>query len=184
MEDVSYTLDTVHGVADFDTPSEAARVAAKLMRRLKRPGFSSLLIHEPSQGHFPAWLVRFEQWSVANAPRIMLSGRNVLALEASRHNLSPFAVDVVLALDTSLRIVAAGRSGFSAIIAFPELVPRTDTLEALWEGITALLAADGLALIALGSSGAERFDRCKPKQFRRVGDIKRKGFRALAYQHS
>ncbi|MDR0637171.1 MAG: methyltransferase [Treponema sp.] len=183
MEDVSYTLDTIHGVADFDTPSEVARVAAKLMRRLKRPLFSSLLIHEPHQGHFPAWLARFEQWSVANAPRITLSGRNVLALEASRHNLSPFAVDLVPALDISPGIAATdGRSGFSVIIAFPELVPRTDTLAGLWEGIAALLAPDGLALIALSSSGAERFDRCKPKQFRRVGDLKRKGFRALSYQ--
>ncbi|MDR1325472.1 MAG: methyltransferase [Treponema sp.] len=184
IEDVSYTLDTIHGVADFDTPSEVMQVAAKLIRRLKCPLFSNLLIHEPNQGHFPAWLARFEQWSATNVPRITLSGRNVLALEASRHNLSPFAVDMVPALDISPRIaVADGRSGFSVIIAFPELVPRTDTLAALWEGIAALLAPDGLALIALGSSGAERFDRCKPKQFRRVGNIKRKGFRALAYQN-
>jgi hypothetical protein len=183
MEEVSYTLDTIHGVADFDTPGEAAQVAAKLMRRLKRPLFSNLLIHEPNQGHFPVWLARFEQWSAANAPRITLSGRNVLALEVSRHNLSPFAVDTVPALDLSPRIaVADGRSGFSGIIAFPELVPRADTLAALWEGIAALLALDGLALIALGSSGAERFDRCKPKRFRRMGSIKRNGFRALAYQ--
>ncbi|MDR1400299.1 MAG: methyltransferase [Treponema sp.] len=184
MEDLSYTLDTIHGVADFDTPSEAVRVAAKLMRRLKKPPlFSSLLIHEPHQGHFPVWLVRFEQWSTADAPRITLSGRNVLALEVSRHNLSPFAVDLVPALDISPQIVSSdGCSGFSAIIAFPELVPRADTLAALWEGIAALLVPDGLALITLDSSGAERFDRRKPKQFRRVDDLKRKGFRTLAYQ--
>jgi 16S rRNA G1207 methylase RsmC len=184
MEDQSYTLDTIHGVADFDTPSEAVQVAAKLMRRLQPPPFSSLLIHEPNQGHFPAWLARFAQWSTGNTPQITLSGRNVLALEASRHNLKPFTVNLVPALDILLRIAPPdGHSGFSGIAAFPEPVPCTDTSAVLWEAIARLLAPNGLALIALSSSGAERFDRRKPKQFRRVGDLKRKGFRALAYQN-
>jgi hypothetical protein len=37
-------------------------------------------------------------------------------------------------------------------------------------------------VIAFPSVEAERFDRKKPKDFTRLLDIKRKGFRALAYQ--
>jgi hypothetical protein len=73
-----------------------------------------------------------------------------------------------------------GRFGFIAV--FPETVPRTDRRAALWEGLTALLAPGGFAVISLPSSEADRFDRKKPPGFRRLGDLKRNGFRALAYE--
>jgi hypothetical protein len=39
-----------------------------------------------------------------------------------------------------------------------------------------------VALIALPSSEAERFDRAKPRGFLRLGGHKRRGFRALGFK--
>jgi 16S rRNA G1207 methylase RsmC len=192
LADVAYTLDTVHGVADFDTPSEASRLAAKLLRRVNRQHvapLSTLLIHEPSQGHFARWLTRFLDESLLTTLSVTLSGRNIVALEASRHNLRDAslrritlvpAVDV--ALSHQLLSESADDAGFSAAFLFPEPVPQTAALETQWEGLDTLLIDGGLALIALPSSDAERFDRKKPPRFKRLGELKRNGFRALAYQ--
>jgi hypothetical protein len=68
------------------------------------------------------------------------------------------------------------------IAAFPEQIPQTDNLSVCWEGLQEILEPGGIALITLPSAEAERFDRKKLKDFSRIGDIKRKGFRALAYQ--
>jgi hypothetical protein len=71
---------------------------------------------------------------------------------------------------------------YSFIASFPEIVPRTNRHAASWEALEALLSPGGIFLISLASSDAERFDRLKPKGFSRLGDMKRKGFRALAYR--
>jgi len=88
----------------------------------------------------------------------------------------------------------SGCRPFSVIVAFPELLqqsvlPKTgkdgqknDQLSALWESLPPLLAEGGLFLAAFSSSEAERFDRKKPAGFSRLGNVKREGFRALAYQ--
>jgi hypothetical protein len=68
------------------------------------------------------------------------------------------------------------------IIIFPDLVPMTRRLDAYWEGLDTLLADNGVVLVTLPSSEAEQFDRRKRKGFVRLGDIKREGFRALAYR--
>jgi hypothetical protein len=194
IEDISYTLNTIHGVADFDTPGEASQVAARLMSRLnleKCAPLSTLLVHEPKQGHFPLWFARFLEKTASSTPRkpvnVVLSGRNILSLEVSRQNLTGTlfnSVRMVPALDMSVSGAALleGGAAFSAVVAFPEQVPQTATLEAQWGGLRALLVDGGLALVALSSSDAERFDRRRPSDFARLGDVKRKGFRAIAYQ--
>jgi hypothetical protein len=160
---------------------------------VKNASRSRQYIHEPKQGHFPLWLARFlEKTAPATLLKpvnLVLSGRNILSLEVSRHNLDGCllnSVKIVPALDMSVSrdilLQSAGCAAFSAIVAFPELVPQTTTLESQWDGIYALLVVGGLVLVALSSSDAERFDRRKPADFVRLGDVKRKGFRAIAYQ--
>jgi hypothetical protein len=185
---VPVEIDAVHGASGFDEAGGAVAVAARLVARLG-PGVcgSPLLVHEPGQGFFPCWLLA----AYGDSPVVVLSGRNVLALEAARHNVSRLAA-VVPAADLRLGgqalLEAAGGGKYACLAAFPELLPQsslpkgTDQLASLWGAVPPLLAAGGLLLVTLASSDAERFDRRKPAGFTRLGGIRRDGFRALAYR--
>jgi hypothetical protein len=192
LEGISYTLDSIQGAADFDTPSAAMETAVKLAGRLKlRDRLLSpdclagggILIHEPDQGHFPLWLAHClgEEFS---GPWVF-SGRNVLALEASRHNFAQYQAltmpEIVPAVDPALGTAALKAGAFNFIAAFPETVPQTNRTVAYWEGIRRLLGPGSIFFMALPSPQAALFDRKKPGGFTRLGDLKRRGCRVLAY---
>ncbi|MDR2394910.1 MAG: methyltransferase [Treponema sp.] len=200
MEGIGYSLDTIQGVADFDTPSGAVQVAAKLISRLNRDTLrvsflGSILIYEPGQGHFPRWFLEYltqakKPQDASGVYRWVFFSRNILALEASRYNMYPETVRTVLGLDLSvnrktLAIALEPESRtYDLILGFPQFVPQTDRIIPLWEGLRELLSPGGMGIIALPASEAERFDRKKPSGFNRLGDCKRNGFRALGYQVS
>jgi SAM-dependent methyltransferase len=204
IEGIQIRLETIHGASGFDKPGYAVLAAAKLLRRLGREkipdsGRSGMpvLVHEPGQGFFSNWLIEFlrAEADTAQKQALVLSGRNILSLEAARHNAgSRNGVDVsaVLAVDLQLRaLLEAGGGQFSFIAAFPELLPQNsmsktaktsnDQFAAFWNSLPPLLANGGVILAAFGSSDAERFDRKKPPGFTRLGSVKRNGFCALAY---
>ena len=201
IEDVPLRIQAMHGAAGFDDPGGAVQSAAKLIRRLGAGKISiaangtALLVHEPGQGFFPCWLIGFLRQNCLPLPVPVFSGRNILALEAARLNAEA-ALKQAGAGD-HLRVLLrpapepSGAEGqrFGFIAAFPELLPQSalpkgsDQLAALWESIAGLLENGGVFVAGFGSGDAERFDRKKPAEFSRLGDIKRKGFRALAYKH-
>jgi 16S rRNA G1207 methylase RsmC len=206
IENIPIHLETIHGASGFDNPGGAVLAAAKLAAnlikaervRLQFP----LLVHEPGQGFFPCWLNSCEkiQDKVYAHDDYYLSGRNILALEAARHNIAQnngIAATIVPVADLSFGVPslleATGGRQYGCIIAFPELLPQsslpktaksrqgTDQLTVLWNALPPLLSENGIFLAAFGSSDAERFDRKKLPGFSRLGSIKRDGFRALAY---
>jgi hypothetical protein len=211
MEGISYDISAVHGAAEFDRPGEGAVVAARLLCRLGAGIFggtcgrgSPVLIHEGGQGHFPLWFLRFlEQAALEQGPApelLILHGRNILALEAARDNILAGGpapdLRILPGVDPALdrdRILAAlgtakaapdtpGAGLCGCVVAFPQAVPRTSRQDSLWEALGGLLLPGGLALIALPAAEADRLDRRKPSGFTRLGDLKRQGFRALAYR--
>ena len=188
IQAVPVKIDAVHGASGFDEAGGAVAVAARLVARLGPEVCGSpLLVHEPGQGFFPCWLLA----ACGDSPVVVLSGRNVLALEAARHNVSRLAA-VVPAADLRLGgralLEAVDGGKYACLAAFPELLPQsslpkgTDQLASLWGAVPPLLAVGGLLLVTLASSDAERFDRRKPAGFTRLGGIRRDGFRALAYR--
>jgi hypothetical protein len=192
LEGISYTLDSIQGTADFDTPSAAVETAVKLAGRLKlrerllspdRHAGGGILIHEPDQGHFPLWFARY--LGISSPGPWVFSGRNVLALEASRHNFFQdrawIVPKLVPAVDPALGTAALEAESFRFIAAFPETVPQTNRTAAYWAGIRRLLGPGGIFLMALPSPQALFFDRKKPEGFTRLGDLKRRGYRVLAY---
>jgi hypothetical protein len=201
IEHIPISLTTVHGAEGFDHPGGAVLAAAKLTANLITAGRmalqSPLLIHEPEQGFFPCWLNLTQKRAGADGTantHMVLSGRNILALEAAAYNVrhNGLTAKIVPAVDLqlgacALKEAADGRQ-YGSIIAFPELLPQsslpkhTDQLAVLWDALPSLLADGGIFLAAFGSSEAEPFDRKKPAGFTRLGSIKRKGFRALAYR--
>jgi len=226
IEDIPIHLTTIHGASGFDNPGGAVLAAAKLARRLGPEQFplngEPLLVHEPDQGFFPCWLIALKKLTTeehgvsdvksplktpscpknSSTPWLILSGRNILALEAARYNVTQNvrqnvlqngnttaaivpAADLSLG-ETALRQAAGGRP-YGCIAAFPELLPQSslpkgvDQLAAIWDAVPPLLAEGGIFLVTFSSSDAERFDRKKPAGFTRLGSVKRNGFRALAY---
>jgi hypothetical protein len=208
----------------------AAKLAANLIKTGRLKLQFPLLVHEPGQGFYPCWLNHFFELSHTKAQRhegtkensVFLrvfvppcekiptkvfshgkhhfSGRNILALEAARHNIkrnNGIVATIVPVVDLSLGVPslleATGGRQYGCIIAFPELLPQSslpktaksrqemNQLDMLWDSLPSLLSENGIFLAAFGSSDAERFDRKKPAGFSRLGSIKRSGFRALAY---
>jgi hypothetical protein len=190
MEGVGYHIDAVHGAAEFDSPSMAVEAAARLICRLDPAklfagDFSAGLVHEGGQGHFPVWLLKLlEQRELPGPDILVLHGRNILGLEAARHNIAPHQVRIVpgvdLGLDQEPLLTTAG-PGYGFIAAFPQSVPQTDRHDSIWEGLKNLLLPGGTAILAFSSTEADRFDKRKPSGFTRLGDLKRQGFRALMY---
>ncbi|MDR0442087.1 MAG: methyltransferase [Treponema sp.] len=194
FEDIPLFIETVHGAPDFDNPGGTTEAAAKLILKIGAEKFTQIkdkpiLVHEPGQGFFPCWLREF--LCLENADMV-LSGRNILALVAARHNMekaqtqSPIvfpAADLSGADD----FIRASGGRFGIVAAFPDIIPQsqlpkeTDHLKDLWESVPALLAEGGIFIAGFSSSNADRFDRLKPAGVFRLGDIKRKGFRALGY---
>jgi hypothetical protein len=205
MEGIAYRISSVHGAAEFDRPGGAVETAAALLARLggrlfgrSDPAAAPALVHEGGQGHFPLWFLHFLERNGAAAPALLLlHGRNILALEAARDNIaeSPLgakpavlaAPGVDLGLDSAAlagligpRTADPPARGAGFVAAFPQVVPRTDPYGGIWAALETLLLPGGAALVALPAAQADRFDRRKPPGFTRLGDLKRRGFRALA----
>lgn len=201
LEKTEYTMQTVHGSADFDQAGNSIQLAARIttrtaLRLFEQRQIQSVLIHGDAQGHYASWL---RNWAARFSPAGMifcLSGRIVPGLQAAGNNvlnqekaanqdfvrLCP-CIDPYCGQNAILGKLPAGNqgSGYDMAVMFPELVPRTDRLQEHWEAMETLLRPGALLLCGLGSADAERFDRIRSSAFTRHGDIKRNGFRVLAY---
>ena len=224
-DDIPLRIETVYGASGFDCQSAAERAALILIEKLEHKlnslgpetdtagsavAVAPILLHEPGQGFLACRLYailrrRMPSQTAASAlPPVVLSGRNILTLEAARDNYARYAnspcvtvpaADLQLGAE-ALRTAAAhltdtgdsANGRYCLIIAFPELLPQSslpkgvDQLAGLWEGIPPLLCPGGVCIAGFGSTDAERFDRKKPAGFTRLGDIKRSGFRCLSYR--
>jgi hypothetical protein len=189
MEAVGYHIEALHGAPGFDRPGRAAQLAAKLAKRLDAliPR-GPIFFYEPDQGHFPVWLMGFFRTRGTDAECPVLAGRNIIALEASRRNLERAAglrteLRSVIELPGSTEELLAPLAGrrYRLIAAFAGPSGKTG-IPPYWEALSELLETGGVVLAAFSASRAEALDRKKPAVFTRLGDIKRGGFRALAYR--
>ena len=199
IEKISYNMETVHGASGFDNPGFDILTAAKLTKKLGQKIFSnkdkpSILVWSEDQGHFSSWFsayIKNDGLFIKNDIRLIVSGRNILSLVMAKYNTENnnqkpqnkiyihCAADIYL--DKEILLEKCGETGFSLIAYFPEIVPGTKFAETSWESFETLLEPGSIVIIAMASSEAETFDRKKTNAFTRLGDIKRKGFRACAY---
>lgn len=194
-------IDAVHGVEDYDEPGRAYVLAAKLLRKLGPDcfpfpalhGARSVLVHETAQGHFASFLAASFRRAGRAPDRLVLCGRNVLSLGASEANArralstpESTRIETEAAVDLAFRsgAQAADRGTFALVASFPEAVPRVDRHADAWKAAAELLAPGGLLILSAPSSEAGRFDKEKPGTFARSGDLKRDGWRGLAYRRT
>ena len=212
--DIPLKIKSIHGAPGFDSPGGKTEAAVKLIHRtgleklnlVHNKAAARMLVHEPDQGFFHCWLLELlcREFPCKALPSLVLSGRNILALEAARHNTGYVTGHKNARPEISIELIpAAGlwpvyenlqkaaNNGpphqYDFIAAFPEFIQQSllpkkiDPYSAFWEPLPKLLTAGGAFICAFSSVNAERFDRVKPAGFKRLGDIKRKGFRALGY---
>ena len=198
MTGISYKMDTVHGAADFDSPNGAIQTAAILTKKIMaKTGLSfndrpNILIHDDAgQGHFAVWLKKFLGSAAGGKAggiggytvgdiNWTLSGRNVLGRAAARAALqsgSSAAARWAVQNGSCDSLITR----YSLIAFFPENVPQSKPESLWWDYLSRLCMEGAYVIAASGSMEMERFDKKKPPGFSRLGDLKRKGFRAAVY---
>ena len=142
-----YTLATVLGLPEFDTPSYRSSLAQNMSGNADVGG--ELLVWNPGQGHLPAFLWAKKRDAIRG---ISLAGRDILSLKATSSNLENLGMNP--ALIRSLH-VASSHLGFDTIgaydfvAAFPDLEIET---RALFSVVPSLLRKGGIFLVAAKSS--------------------------------
>ncbi len=195
---VKYTLDTVWGLADFDTVPYQTRVTEKSLKTL--PPFRRLCIWNPGQGHTSTMLAAWcaEEYRLATSPseaapselQIDLMGRDMLALQISRHNLlgrqrvrsgrffhcpGPEEAAAQLQAEDEQEEPAAAVDLF--IVALEHLAGVPAAHEVL-EAAKKLLVEGGTLLISGKSAHLVHFER-SPDGFRPLASKKHKGYKSV-----
>ncbi|WP_304224280.1 methyltransferase [Gracilinema caldarium] len=210
IKDTEYTLQSLHGVEDFDQPHYIHELMAALILKLQhqirsfltRREHLPILFFEVGQGHFPLWFViSFLQELAQISFTPVIGGRNILSLTATKQNLEnlkgSYSVNhtdqairdlspaIVPSVDPDLsaeELLKASGGPFPLMFLFPDPVPKTAPWPAYWTGLEKLADPGSLIFIGLSATEAERFDRQKRKGFQRIGELKRQGWKVLAYQ--
>ncbi|OHE66225.1 MAG: hypothetical protein A2413_16410 [Treponema sp. RIFOXYC1_FULL_61_9] len=191
-----YGIEAIHGARGFDERGREKTVAARLLEKcgldaiLGRAAPIRVLVFANDQGHFSAWLAAAAVRRSLRAPLFTLLSRNILSLSACSYNVR------VASGQTPERTLLAADFGFAPqafdgspvpwdlVVVFPEIVPLHEWTAASWSAAARLVRVGGLFVLAASSSDSERFDRVKTGPFDRAGELKRDGFKALAYRRA
>src|SRR5262245_18456446 len=99
-EDHTYILESLNGMADFDSLWRGTDLTLRLLLRHRRT-YQRIAVFEPTQGHLPVLLTKY--WP--DVASVSLASRDRLALDASAANLrrNGFAGEVIVshAVDVS-----------------------------------------------------------------------------------
>jgi len=186
---VEYTLDTVWGEADFDTPPYTAALVARMLKTI--PPQRKITVWNPGQGHIPVTAALLMLQKGAQPLHVYCAGRDMLALQITAHNLRRNTG----ISDDMLEIQHAADPGFiSGVQSAPELssaglrdlmVVECENLAGVPDPATALSAAErllrpgGFLLLSGKSAHIHRFFSGK-SSFSRHGEKKQHGYRVVA----
>ncbi|MCF7916056.1 MAG: methyltransferase [Spirochaetaceae bacterium] len=180
--DLSYCLDTVWGLADFDSiPFQTQSVYHCVKSAVP---FNRVCIWNPGQGHTAALLAAAQP---KHSLTIDLLGRDMLALQASRHNLRAQPhVNIGHLLHSPTPVIAAEKLNNKPNPQAPDLLiielEHLADVPSAQEVLTAagmLLEPEGILLITGKSAHIQQFAR-SPEGFHSVATKKHKGYRCVA----
>ena len=177
---ITYSLDTVWGLADFDTAPFQTRVVAKSISAADR--LHRVSVWNPGQGHTSSMLAA----SLPSELHIDLMGRDMLALQTSRHNLlgrqqvllgellhSPGPLEAV----SQLKKDEPEAHPDVFIVELEHLAGVPSAHEVLAAG-ELLLDTGGTLLITGKSAHLAQFER-SPKGFTPIASKKHKGYKSV-----
>ncbi len=148
IKDLSYSLDTVYNLPDFDNLGYRQLSAMVLLADHLSPQHN-ILVWNPGQGHLPVYLCRA---LAEKRIKFTLAGRDLLALEITRHNLEAHgaADHIIESYHTSWlsRIPA----DYGLIILLPGPESRPAVVEMISLELPRLTEPDGEVLIAAKSA--------------------------------
>jgi len=181
----AYSLDTVWGLADFDTLPYQTRVVERSLRN--KPPQRRVCIWNPGQGHTSTLLAALhESAGVPSGLHIDLMGRDMLALQISRHNLlgrQYIRFGQVLHCPTPLK--AAERLKAEVDAPAPELLifelehlAAVPSPREVLQAAHLLLEPGGALLITGKSAHLAHFER-SPEGFRPETSKKYKGYKSV-----
>ncbi len=172
-----FTLDTVYGLADFDTPPKRAHLFERFLRG--RNISSRALIWSPGQGYLPLLL---HAACDSQETAIDCAGRDSLALATSRHNLPldrPGEIYLTASPAELPEFTAAGV--YELFVAEVHHLPENPLPEELLNAAELLLEPGGILFVFGRSADINRFLRTS-SAFLTGRSSKHQGYRSLVLQ--
>lgn len=165
------------GLPEFDTLSYQTQLACEAFSqyagsRLVR----NALVFEPGIGITALWVAK-----MFGPQSLYVVSRDLLSHFATEHNLSK-TVKTAIVHYSALELEKVEQSSLDALFWFPDETPWYDFYTPTWETLGRSMKTGALAVITAPTGVIARFEKSKPKELRRVGEKKKKGYSALIVQ--
>lgn len=174
LKDLSYSLDTVYNLPDFDNLGYQQLLAMALTTDRLSPK-NNILIWNPGQGHLPVYLCRIMAEKQA---RFTLAGRDLLSLEITRYNLAAHGVADHLIKSCHTPWFSEIPANYGLIILFPGPESRPAAVEMISPELLRLTEPDGEVIIAAKSTLLQYILK-QSKEFHLKKGKKNHGYRAV-----
>lgn len=176
----NFTLDTVYGLPDFDTPSYPLQIAAETLKGRTPSG--QVLFWNPGQGHVPVYLLHGLTERQRSGVSYHIAGNDLLELRTSGHNLESTFPGVAvrthhLPVFESLR-TAHREYSVEGIIVDLRPVPGVHWHESLMSTVRYLLKQGGWFFISGKASDLSAVEK-RHEGFSVTGGAKYRGFRNM-----
>ncbi len=172
---ISYTLETVYNLPDFDVAGYALNTALDILNGLTLKG--DLLFWEPGQGHIPVCLSKKEK----RISSCTLAGRDFLSLKISERNLAEKNIrhSTIFVPDFPfIQGLIEPESFDGAVISFYP-IPGVNKDREIYKTAIYTLKKDGILVLYGKSSSLYRFIKGNPG-LKIINTKKHRGFRCIA----
>lgn len=168
---VLYSLHTVYGLPNFDNLDFELELGLGVLKKWEEIN-GDTLFWNPGQGHLPMVLAR-----KLRKHRVLLAGRDVLALRITQRNLSsavPLGLETIPASHWS----DLNCTGFHQVVVQWEKTPQVKEEESFWTTLNRITGPGARVLILARSHDIQDLIKCK-KGWPIIDSPKHRGFRAL-----
>ena len=165
------------GLPEFDTLSYQTQLACEAFSQhagslLVR----NALVFEPGIGIAALWIAK-----MFGPQNLYAVSRDLLSHFAAERNLSK-SVKTAIVHHSALELERMEQASLDAVFWFPDETPMYDFYKPAWETLTKTMKTGALAVITAQTGVIARFEKFKPKELRKVGEKKKKGYSALIVQ--